>query len=317
MHALLHNLGIDSEKPSLLLKRVVTKSGSRCYINANLATLTMLQDIGQHLVDILGQHQYQTLLRREYQLALLDSFGKLSDDIVALGHTYQRYQELTHDLQHLQQEEQQRLQRQDLIQFQTDEIDKAQLHPDEEERLAEERHLLLNAEKLYELSQGAYALLYRNERAVLEMLGLALEHLTQLARLDGRQANLADDVQANYYALEEIAQRLRDYTDRVDVDPSRLQALEESMTEVWTSLGLTPNQRPLRWRSRAGTQELLGLLEPRSYVAENGVGTLGTLECIVHWLLWVDRRFTVEIVRQYLEGSDLSSIVADFEGATR
>ena len=73
-------LGITVDDASLLLKRVLTKSGSRCYINAQLATVAMLQQAGQYLVDILGQHQQQTLLQREQQLALLDSFGKLTEE---------------------------------------------------------------------------------------------------------------------------------------------------------------------------------------------------------------------------------------------
>ena len=164
---LLSSLGIETNDPYLLLKRLVTRNSSRCYINANLATLTMLQEIGQHLVDLLSQHQHQTLLRHEQQLALLDAYGKLADDSAALRLAYQRYQELTKDLQTLQHAAQHRDQRLDLLRFQAEEINKAQLHSDEEEQLAAEHHLLLNAEKLYELSQDAYALLYRNEHALL------------------------------------------------------------------------------------------------------------------------------------------------------
>ena len=229
---LLHTLGIEDNDSHLLVKRIVTKGGSRCYINANLATLTMLQDLGQHLVDILGQHQHQTLLRREQQLALLDAFGKLSEDVAALRLTYQRYHTVAQELQHLQQTEQQRLQRQDLFCFQAEEIDKAQLHLDEEERLTQERHLLLHAEKLHALSQSAYALLYRNEPSVLELLAAALDPLAQLSTLDTRQDKLRDVVQDSYYALEEVAQQLRDYGEHVDLDPGRLQAVEDRLAEI-------------------------------------------------------------------------------------
>jgi DNA repair protein RecN (Recombination protein N) len=232
LHPLLDRFGLTTDDTSLLLKRVITKSGSRCYINANLATLGMLQDLGQHLVDILGQHQHQTLVRREHQLTLLDAFGKLGEDVAALRLAYQRYQELTQELHHLQQEEQQRLQRQDLIRFQADEIDQAQLHPDEEEQLAEERHLLLNAEKLYELSQGTYALLYQNEQSLLETLANILEHLSQLAALDTRQGALHDEAQGAYYSLEEVAQQLRAYSERIEIDPQRLQAIEDRLATL-------------------------------------------------------------------------------------
>jgi DNA repair protein RecN (Recombination protein N) len=87
LRQLLQTLDIESEDAQLLLKRVVTKRGSRCYVNANLATLNMLQDLGHHLVDILSQLHHHTLLQREQQLALLDAFGKLADDGAALRQT--------------------------------------------------------------------------------------------------------------------------------------------------------------------------------------------------------------------------------------
>jgi DNA repair protein RecN (Recombination protein N) len=230
--AVLADLGIETSEPYLLLKRLVTRNSSRCYVNANLATLTMLQEIGQHLVDLLGQHQHQTLLRREQQLALLDAYGKLGEDRAALRLAYQRYHTFVKDLQALQHAEQHRAQRLDLLRFQAEEIDKAQLQSDEEERLAEEHHLLLNAEKLYELSQDAYARLYRNEQAILERLAEVRDQIEQLAALDSRQSTLPAEIQDSYYVLEEIAQRLREYSDRLEIDPTRLQAIDDRLTEI-------------------------------------------------------------------------------------
>ncbi len=94
---LFNTLGITIDDATLLLKRVLTKSGSRCYINAQLATVAMLQQTGQYLVDILGQHQQQTLLQREQQLALLDSFGKLTAESAAMQRAYQHYHTLERD----------------------------------------------------------------------------------------------------------------------------------------------------------------------------------------------------------------------------
>lgn len=232
VYSLLHALAIEPDDAALLLKRVVTRSGSRCYINANLATVSMLQTLGQGLVDLLGQHQHQTLLRRDHQLTLLDAFGRLSEDVTALRQAYHRYRELTRELQHLQQADQQRLQRLDLIRFQMEEIDKAQLHPEEEDQLAAERHLLQNAERLHELYQDAYALLYRDEGALLEQLAAALQHLAQLARLDTRQAALHDEAQESYYGLEEVVRRLRAYGEGIEFDPERLQVVEDRLADI-------------------------------------------------------------------------------------
>lgn len=230
--AFFHALGITVEDSSLLLKRVLTRSGSRCYINAQLATVAMLQQVGQSLVDILGQHQQQTLLQREQQLALLDSFGKLTDDSAALRRAYERFRTLEQEYRRVRQAEQQRQQRLELVQFQLHEIEQAQLQPGEDERLAQERHLLLHAERLYALAQNACAAIYRNEASALDMLATAIEQLSQLASLDASQQHLRDDLQQSYYLIEEVARGLRTYAERMEVDPARLQAIEDRLADI-------------------------------------------------------------------------------------
>lgn len=225
-------MGLTLDDTCLLLKRVLTKSGSRCYINAQLATVTMLQQTGQYLVDILGQHQQQTLLQREQQLALLDSFGKLTDDGAALRRAYAHYRELEQTYRRVRQEEQQRQQRQDLVQFQLQEIEQAELQPGEEERLTQERHILVNAERLYSLSQDAYTALYRDDTSALAMLTTAMEKLTQLTALDPSQRQLCDDVQQSYYLIEEASRSLQAYGDGMEVDPARLQAIDDRLVEI-------------------------------------------------------------------------------------
>jgi len=227
-----HTLGITVEETSLLLKRVLTKSGSRCYINTQLATVAMLQQAGQYLVDILGQHQQQTLLQREQQLALLDGFGKLTAESAALRHAYQHYHSLEQEYRRIRHEEQQRQQQLDLLQFQLQEIEQAQLQPGEEERLGQERHLLLNAERLYGLAQDAYAALYRDDASALGVLAAALEKLTHLTSLDVSQKQLREDLQQSYYLIEEVARSLQAYAERTEVDPGRLQVVEDRLAEI-------------------------------------------------------------------------------------
>ena len=112
------------------------------------------------------------------------------------------------------------------------EIEQAHLQAGEEERLTQERHLLLNAERLYALSQDAYAGLYRDETSALTLLATALEKLTQLTSLDASQQHLQADLQQSYYLIEEVARSLLAYGERMDVDPARLQAVEDRLDEI-------------------------------------------------------------------------------------
>jgi DNA repair protein RecN (Recombination protein N) len=232
LRQLLHMLDIETDDATLLLKRVVHQKGSRCYVNTHLATLTMLQDIGQHLVDILGQHHHHTLMQRDQQLGLLDAFGKLTDEGAELREMYHRYQDLEREQHHLRQSEQERLQRQDLIEFQLQEIDGAALQAGEEEQLEQERHLLVNAEKLHDLASEAYGVLYQNDASALVLLSTALDRLTQLANLDPKQEALRDALQDSFYALDDAAHSLRDYGEHMDVDPARLQELEDRLALI-------------------------------------------------------------------------------------
>ncbi|PON16954.1 DNA repair protein RecN [Candidatus Entotheonella serta] len=232
LRQLLHMLDLEADDATLLLKRVVHKKGSRCYVNTHLATLTMLQDIGQHLVDILGQHHHHTLIQRDQQLGLLDAFGKLIDEVAELREMYHRYQDLEQEQHRLRQSEQERLQRQDLIEFQLQEIDSATLQVGEEEQLQQERHLLVNAEKLHDLASEAYGALYQNDASALDLLSTALDRLTQLAHLDPQQEALRNALQDSYYILDDAAHSLRDYGEHMDVDPARLQELEDRLALI-------------------------------------------------------------------------------------
>lgn len=230
--ALLETLGITIDDTTLLLKRTLTKHGSRCYINTHLATVAMLQRAGHYLVDMLGQHQQHTLLQREQQLALLDSYGRLTSESAALRRAHQQYQALKQQYRQVRQEAHHRQQRQELLHFQLQEIEQSQLQVGEDERLAQERHLLQHAERLYELSQEAYAVLYRDDTSALAQLARALDKLSQLTLLDPRQQQLHTDLQEGFYLLEEVARGLRAYGDGIEVDPTRLQALDDRLADI-------------------------------------------------------------------------------------
>ena len=90
----------------------------------------------------------------------------------------------------------------------------------------------MNAETLYGLSQEVYAALYRNESSASEMLTVALDKLAQLAALDPQQEPLRRDVQESLYVIEEVVHSVRDYGARMDVDPARLQAIEDRLAVV-------------------------------------------------------------------------------------
>src|SRR3954447_27069133 len=137
--------GIDIEEGMVVLRRDISRTGkSVCRINGKLVTISTLREIGATLVDIHGQHEHQELMDETRHLPLLDQFG--AEEIFSSQNEYtqvfRRYEHTLHKLKLLSENDQQTAHRLDLIQFQLDEIQKADLKPHEDEELTEERRKL-------------------------------------------------------------------------------------------------------------------------------------------------------------------------------
>ncbi len=155
--SLLEQTGIEPNKDQLLLKRTISRSGrNKIYINGNLSTLAVLKEIGNRLVDIHGQHQHQLLLHSENHIEVYDSFNKLSPIREKYKELYVKLQKSQTELNALNKNERENLQKKDLFEFQMKEIDDACLTEAEEDDLKKERVILQNAEKLYQASNILY-----------------------------------------------------------------------------------------------------------------------------------------------------------------
>ncbi len=148
----------------LIVRRVLSASGkNKVYINGSLANLATLAALGANLADIHGQHEHQSLLSLERQMEMLDSFGghdALRDeliDAIASCWTFER------TWQTLQEGERDRAQREDMLRYQKNEIEAAQLKPGEDEELANAQKVLANSEKLAGLSAMADEALYSSD----------------------------------------------------------------------------------------------------------------------------------------------------------
>ncbi len=215
----------------LVLRRIVQSGGrSRAYVNGSLATLAQLQPLAEQLVTVCGQHEHQSLLQRNVHLAILDRYGSLDGQVHAYRESYRAMQAVARQLEQLQDAERDRQQRLDFLRHQTDEIDAAQLSPEEEETLLAERLLLQNAEHLAGITRGGYEALYDSNGAVCEVLGGLQENLRSVAEIDKDLAALADTVQRSLFELEDVSEQLRSYLGRITFEPDRLETIEERLT---------------------------------------------------------------------------------------
>jgi DNA repair protein RecN (Recombination protein N) len=239
---------------TLVLSREIHAGGRTvARVNGSLVNLPTLQEIGQLLIDIHGQTEHQSLLRVSTHLDLLDQHGGVESERAQLADLVIRLRQVRKDLAGLQRDERELARRADLLKFQVDEIEKADLAPGEDEELAQERTRLMNAERLGSLADGIYSLLIAgNEDAdeyagrangrsgrgappaaskpVRDALGEAAGLLSELIRYDGTLAGQEGALQTLLDGVEELGREVRHYRERVEHDPERLMEVEERIS---------------------------------------------------------------------------------------
>ena len=230
--ALLEQSGFEANN-ELLVKRSISRSGkNRIFINGAMATLSILSDISRSLINIYGQHESQTLLRPENHLLLLDAFAKTSDKRDFFAERYQELRQLRDRLQQVDEQEQERSRKQDLLLFQSDEIASADLREKEDEELEEKRRLLANVEKLGATSAEAYDILYGSDNAILGNLKRVKTYVRDIAAIDHSLSDLADSLENSYIHLEDAAMDIRSYASKVEAAPQALRQVEDRLDQI-------------------------------------------------------------------------------------
>jgi DNA repair protein RecN (Recombination protein N) len=216
----------------LLLRRIVTQSGSRVFVNGSPTTVGFLSDLGALLVDIHGPHEHQSLLRPQCQLSLLDAFAGLDAETAACADAYHAWQ----DAQEKLAEEKARgidPGEVDLLRHQLREIDNAELQPDEEEELVERHHVASHAQRLAEIASQCSSGLAESEGCITDHLSLFVRLVNELESLDSeRGAALAEQLAAIVESIHEFSVDITNYGDSLDLDPEQLQILEERLNLI-------------------------------------------------------------------------------------
>jgi DNA repair protein RecN (Recombination protein N) len=211
----------------LLVRRVVSQQGrSRVYLNGSTATVTVLRQIGERLLHIYGQHEQQVLLEADAALGLLDGFAGLGTRLGEMAQRYQTVRQLWSRLQALTTGKAAAAARRELVRFQVEEINNAELRVGEEEALRQEKLVLLNTEKLARGVAAGEELLSAGEAAVTDQLGRLLTRLRELARIDEHLSEAVMLLNSGLAQVEEAALHLRRYGERLHINPERLEAIE-------------------------------------------------------------------------------------------
>lgn len=224
--AALSEQGIETNEGLLILRREVAAEGrSRAWVNGAPSTAALLGTLGRMLVDLHGQHEHQTLLRREEQRAILDDYAGATDLAREVAGAHGRVHVLDKELADLERRRREAEQRADYLRFQATEIEAAKLKSGEEESIVGESVRLEHAEELANLARTLHDSLYASDKSVTTRLGELRRTLDHLIRIDASQEDARELLENAYYALDELGRRMGDYAEGIEYDPARLEEL--------------------------------------------------------------------------------------------
>lgn len=213
-----------------LLRRTVGNDGrSRAFINGKPSTLADLKALGEMLIDIHGQHEHQSLLRRDTHRTLLDDFGGLTAQAKTVATAFRLWRIKRDELNTLEQAAADRDARRDLLKFQVEELDRLDLKAGEYVELEAEHKRLANSDSLRAACELAFALVYEHDD------GAARDRLERARHtLDGVDdtalARTGELLASAIIHVEEAADALRRYLDQLESDPARLAEVEQRLS---------------------------------------------------------------------------------------
>jgi DNA repair protein RecN (Recombination protein N) len=237
----LSEAGFDASD-SLLLKRTIDAQGkSRAWINGSAATATQLREVGDCLVDIHGQHAWQSLTRPDAVRGLLDAYSGI--DTKALAVLWQEWRASQLALEQAKLAQSNLVQERERLEWQISELEKLNPLPDEWETLNADHTRLSHAQTLLDAAQHALRELDTDDQGALAQLAKAQNLLADQAAVEPEFQNLADVLASSLAQTSDAAHSLQAWLRRTDLDPQRLQSLDERMG-LWMSLARRYKRQP-------------------------------------------------------------------------
>ncbi len=231
LRGFLEEHGLPAEGDEVVVRREIHASGKgRATVNGALVPVAVLKELAPLLAAVHGQHDPQGLLDPATHVDLLDHHAGLErDDVQA---TYLRLREVEGALDRLRKDRREAERRREMLSFQAEEIEKAHLRPDEEGALRTEKARQANAGRLASLSGEAYGLLYEEDGAALSRLGQVFRKVEELGAIDPAFVPFLEGRGGVLAHLEDLALFLRDYRERIQLTPGRLDELESRLASI-------------------------------------------------------------------------------------
>ena len=235
--AVIDEAGFELEDGELLIQREISTTGkNKCRINGRPATVSTLKEIGVQLINIHGQHESYELMSPELHISYIDKLAGLESEIEAYQEVYKKYKKLSAELKKATVDESERERKIDLLKYQIDELEDADLRDGEYEELNEQKAVLQNSEKIIEAIMSSRALMNGDEESsgVLENLQEINSQLSDISEYMSEVEPINSRIESAIYELEDCLSELTGLTDLVDTDGGSLDSIEERLDLIYT-----------------------------------------------------------------------------------
>lgn len=216
------------------LRRTINRDGrSKGYINGRVVPLTLLREVSERSIDIHGQHAHQSLIRPQTQREIVDIVAQNKPLLDDLKLAYRDWQTLKQQLEALQQQSDDQAARQELLQYQVNELEALELSDDYIHNLLQDQAQLANASQLITAAEaGLHQIFDAEQAAAYDQISHTLSELEQLQDYEPRFASAVETLNAAIINLDETATELRHYLDHVELDPGRLSEIENQLSQL-------------------------------------------------------------------------------------
>lgn len=218
----------------LIISREINKNGRTISrVNNRIVTIGFLKQISDLIIDIHGQHEHQSLLDEDSYLDILDSFCK--NDFFykkqQFRDVYIKVKEIEKKIQSLRQDEEFKRKRIELLKYQIEEINEANLKIGEDEELIKRKNILSNAEKIYSSLNLIYNELYGGEdrECAYDKIGTSIVHMESIEKYDENLKSMKSSIEDIYYKLEDVIENIRCYKDNLEFDPNELEVIQHRL----------------------------------------------------------------------------------------
>ena len=224
---------IEYDPQDTIVRRELTSSKSRAFINDTPVALSLLKELGEQLVDIHSQHQNLLLQKQDFQLSVVDILADDQQQLTKYQQTYSQLSALNAQLQKLRDDIERGRQNADFLQFQLNELTTAQLVSGEQEELEQRSETMTHAEDIKSALYEADQALSADDNGIVSQQRTATNALNSITRVLPAAAELAERMESVGIELKDIAQEVSTLMENVDFDPSELDAVNARLDKLY------------------------------------------------------------------------------------